>query len=76
MDINFAFKRSKRTDERAYHALMWEIFILSQPGIRVHTNILQLQGIFLDLALDESISPTLVFEKAQEASLDTFLASL
>jgi hypothetical protein len=66
-DMPRAFKRFHDSDdsEQCFLALMSELFILSQPPIRNHPNIIKLQAICWEIkSTTEKAVPVLVFEKA------------
>ncbi|KAF6515568.1 hypothetical protein HZS61_004309 [Fusarium oxysporum f. sp. conglutinans] len=79
MDINtsFAFKTFHKRhipEERVFRSLTTEITVLSQPFVREHPNISQLQGISWDISPDDDKPwPVLVFEKSHLGDLYHFV---
>jgi hypothetical protein len=66
-DLSFAFKRFHEDGglDEAFLPLMTEVLILSQPAIRSHPNIINLEGICWEIKpRTEKAAPVLVFEKA------------
>ena len=82
LQLSFAFKRLKRLEHRssdnenALRALISEISILGQPPVRIHPNIVRLEGVCWDYwPEDEQVWPVLVFEKTTRGDLGKFLQS-
>lgn len=79
-DTSFAFKtfrsralEEKRSQEDTLQTLIDEITMLSQPFMRQHANIAQLQGICFEISPDDDKPwPVLVFEKSYEGGLWNF----
>lgn len=80
VDINtsLAFKTyhsRDRTEEQIFWTIINEITILSQPFVRNHTNIAQLQAFCWDISPnDDKPWPVLVFEKSHLGDLHHFVA--
>lgn len=76
LDTSFAFKTYRKrikSHQRAFQTLINEITILSQPFVRNHPDIAQLQGICWDISPDDDIPwPVLVFEKSHLGDLYHF----
>ncbi|CZR68796.1 uncharacterized protein PAC_18696 [Phialocephala subalpina] len=84
LDTSFAFKAchmdpkkktspALETENKIFQNLINEITVLSQPFIRDHANIGQLQGICWDIShIDDKPWPILVFEKSHLGDLDHF----
>ena len=78
---SLAFKRpvvaaqlGKLSEE--YRVLMSEIIVLCNAGTRNHPNIVTLEGVCWDIdPTTDIIWPVLIFEKAQERDLATFMES-
>ena len=78
---SLAFKRpltasQPRELSEEYRVLMSEILVLCNAAMRNHPNIVTLEGVCWDIHPQTSeIWPVLIFEKAQEGDLATFMAS-
>ncbi|KAK0712751.1 hypothetical protein B0T26DRAFT_650945, partial [Lasiosphaeria miniovina] len=76
LDTSFAFKtyrKQQKTEEQVFQILINEITVLSEPSVREHTNIAQLQGICWEISpSDDKPWPVLVFEKSHHGDLDHF----
>jgi len=74
---SFAFKyyrKESRTEEGVFQTLINEITILSQPFVREHSSIAQLQGICWEISpVDNKPWPVLVFEKSHYGDLLQFI---
>ena len=81
LELSFAFKQLKRTQsliKQAQYmgALIAEISILAHYKVKLHSNIVNLQGICWDVySGGENVWPVLVFEKAPYGDLEKFMAS-
>ena len=91
LDLTFAFKRltdryfgqaGKESPEQRrhqlYEALISEVWVLGNPVVREHENIIRLEGIcwdFLPEDQEEKVRPVLVFEKAKYGDLGQFKRS-
>lgn len=67
IDMGFAFKRYRGNglSQEHFGHIMSEVLILSQPPIREHPNIIDLEGVCLEVDRQtEQVIPVLVFEKA------------
>lgn len=77
LDTSFAFKtyhKRDKTEEKIFRTLINEITVLSQPFVREHANIAQLQGICWDISPgDDKPWPVLVFEKSHFGDLRHFI---
>jgi hypothetical protein len=81
VEAAFAYKRliySAIQEEKAFQALIAEISILGQGGIRRHGNVVRLEGVCWDVVNstdneEEKVWPVLVFEKAGMGSLEFFM---
>ncbi|CEL08488.1 hypothetical protein ASPCAL11637 [Aspergillus calidoustus] len=79
-NARFAFKRMRPVsqEEKIWNmrALIAELLILGQPSIRTHPCISPLQGICWDVSsMTDEVCPVLVFGKANNGDLGTFMAS-
>ncbi|KAI1128864.1 hypothetical protein F5Y10DRAFT_239748 [Nemania abortiva] len=78
LDTSFAFKAyhtRNQTEEQVFRTLITEITVLSQPFVREHPNISQLQGICWDISpQDDKPWPVLVFEKSHLGDLYHFVS--
>ena len=75
---SFAFKRaqSQSGQEAVFRVFSSEILALQRPLIQQHPNILNLEGVRLEVQPDfNTIWPALVFEKAPHGDLRSFMAS-
>ncbi|KAK6220782.1 hypothetical protein LQW54_001974 [Pestalotiopsis sp. IQ-011] len=76
LDNSFAFKtyhKRSQSEEQVFRTLITEITVLSQPFVREHPNISQLQGICWDISpKDDKPWPVLVFEKSHLGDLYHF----
>jgi hypothetical protein len=68
-DISLAFKRFDYSDsgdtDNAFFPIISEVLILSQPTVRSHPNIVNLEGVCWEIKPNtEKAIPVLVFEKA------------
>ncbi|KAL8916132.1 MAG: hypothetical protein Q9172_006438 [Xanthocarpia lactea] len=85
LKTNFIFKRTTLVDtsrsdsqkeEKAFNALISEIAVLCHPKLRVHQNIVNLEGICWEVPQgSDKVWPVLVLEKAPLGDLKTFVAS-
>jgi len=73
---------STRTDDRheqldgEYRNLIAEVLALCNASVRFHPNIVELEAVCWDFDKQTgSVWPVLIFEKADEGDLDTFLAT-
>jgi hypothetical protein len=82
LQMNFAFKRLaspervqlERSEARIFRSFIAEILVLSHPSVRDHPNVIRLEGICWDVvAGGEKVWPVLVFEKARNGDLLTFM---
>ena len=76
--MSYAFKRVRTSGAAITEDVgKWvnELFILSQPAIRDHTNIIRLEGCCLEILDDGKLCPVLVFEKAPLGDLEHFISS-
>lgn len=76
--MSYAFKRVRTSGAAITEDVgKWvnELFILSQPAIRDHTNIICLEGCCLEMLDDGKLCPVLVFEKAPLGDLEHFISS-
>ena len=60
---------------KAFRALISEVFVLGNPLIRHHPNIVDLEGICWEIDKHENVTPVLVFQEAPRGSLDTYFRS-
>jgi hypothetical protein len=76
LDNSFAFKtyhKRGHSEEQVFRTLITEITVLSQPVVRMHPNMAQLQGICWDISPnDDKPWPVLVFEKSHLGDLYHF----
>ncbi len=78
---SLAFKRpltasQPRELSKEYRVLMSEIMVLCNAATRNHPNIVTLEGVCWDIRPQtDEIWPVMIFEKAQEGDLETFMAS-
>lgn len=82
---DFIFKRTSLVDtsrpdsqseKRAFNVLISEIAVLSHPKIRLHQNIVNLEGICWETPQgSDKVWPVLVLEKAPLGDLKSFVAS-
>jgi hypothetical protein len=78
IQTTLAFKCVKDIDKhddnaaQIFRMLINEIVALSDPSIRKHPNILELQGICWDIPSDNEVWPVLVFEKSHFGDLRHF----
>lgn len=76
LDTSLAFKtyhrRNQADEQQEFCTLINEITVLSQPFVRGHPNIAQLQGICWDISPDDKPWPVLVFEKSHLGDLHHF----
>lgn len=77
LQTSFAFKLFKSNDKDSmFRELISEVVLLSQKSIRIHPNIIDLEGIIFHIDHDtEELWPALVFKKAPFGSLDKFMGS-
>ena len=81
IEMSFAFKQMKRTQSLMKQAqymstLVAEISILAHSRIKLHNNIVNLEGICWDVHQGgEKVWPALVLEKAPYGDLEKFMAS-
>lgn len=82
LQMSFAFKRlpstegiqSERGVARIFRAFIAEMSVLSHPSVRDHPNVIRLEGICWDMVSGgEKVWPVLVFEKARNGDLFTFM---
>jgi hypothetical protein len=81
--MNFAYKRTSNIFSdpndlgrtRAFRVLMLEMFLLAQPSIRAHPNIIKLEGICLEIDKLGNLIPVFVLQKADRGSLSQYLMS-
>jgi serine/threonine protein kinase len=82
LQMSFAFKRlastervqSERGDARIFRAFIAEMSVLSHPSVRDHPNVIRFEGICWDVVSSgEKVWPVLVFEKARNGDLLTFM---
>ena len=81
VQASFTFKRLKSPqstleESRNWRALIAEISILGHPAIRIHSNIVRIEGICWDVVdSGEEVWPVLVFEKTSYGDLNYFMTS-
>jgi hypothetical protein len=82
LQMNFAFKRLaspervqvERGEAKIFRAFIAEMLVLSHPSLRNHPNVIRLKGICWDVVSGgEKVWPVLVFEKARNGDLLTFM---
>jgi hypothetical protein len=74
-DNTTSHKDPATKERQAFQALIAEILVLTQPSIRNHPNIINLEGICWEISADGKAWPVLMFEKAEFGDLDEFMKS-
>ena len=81
LQLSCAFKRVKASerarwgDGKIFQTIWSEIFVLGQPSIRSHSNIVSLLGVCWEVCSVGKVWPVLVFEKSQHGDLSRFANS-
>lgn len=82
-EVDFAFKRASQLQQfsqeenaaRIYEVFITEILMLTDPGIRGHSNIAKLIGYCWEVTEGNAIYPVIVLEKAKGQNLRQWLES-